>query len=476
MVDVVIAVRKLALLFASSIGLLFALSCTKAKSIDVPSDSEAPPSNAYDGSSEQDLDAGDSDDISVDAATIDAAVTILPNPDKKWRAVTPVSTLDLQSEIAAAFIVPSSGAPYVALLGSLSGENYLSSTGYPPGTGMLNFASEDDAGSLHFTNWSSVQAPNAGTGTNSYTGNVAAIGPTASSSGNTLTVMWAQPATAGYDIVAISGTPGPAGTSPTWGSQFYTNGQMIVEGTVTTEDPTNQSQSPTPFQTFSLGTSNSAFYWWNAYNGTSWSDPMPPKGHWQYMMSGGSDVNATYNPLEYGIASSWTFGGGIKVFAVYQNQLYWTSRARNTPENAWTTFAALVSTSGGDSGTEQGLPIFQNVWSAPAAVWCGNKTVVVIRDVQGNIKLTTRDRVTRNWSLPKLVADVSDPELPAALKPLLADASIPTPEGAPPMPSPAIISRTSIFQDRCEYEIFVAGSNGQIYAAAFQDPPAPTGE
>ena len=169
MIDIVIAVRKLALLFASSIGLLFALSCTKAKSIDLPSDSEAPPSNAYDGSSGQDLDAGDSDDIFVDAATIDAAVPILPNPDKKWRAVTPVSgPLDLQSEIAAVYIVPPDGGDsYVALLASLSDENYLSSTGYPPGTGMLNFASEDDAGSLHFTNWSSVQAPNAGTGTNS---------------------------------------------------------------------------------------------------------------------------------------------------------------------------------------------------------------------------------------------------------------------------------------------------------------------
>ncbi len=486
MVDIVIANRfRRILLNLSAVGLIIvAAGCTKSAPKDplVTIDGDDSGADASDNSGDDDdgtTDAGDSDDIVIDLDASDdpdAAVANLPDAGSAWRAVTAVAPNPekLMPEIAAVYIVPpDGGASYVAIIGSLTDSTSLTAAGYPSGTGDLTIAVETTGGGLDFGPWNDVTAPtgsanapgSGGGGLQEYTSAVSQVGPTASyaiglnHSGavtGILTAMWRR--SDGY-VVGIWGIPGSAGQQPAWQNQIWFNsGSTAFEGSLVTENPTPDTPSDKSFATFVSGNAGlSIFSIAGGYGGTGITTTGWASTSFSSLNTlSGVNIAPTSLPLQYGVASTWTLGGGQKLFTVSNNQVYW-AQVPPPPSTNWSALTMLTDPTGRG-------PIVNNVTTAPSAVWCGKHTILVTRDGDGNIWQSVRNPATKAWST-SLIADVTDRALPAALVPPALDGG--TTQGIAQISSPAVISRTSNTQATCEYEVYIVGLDQLIYEKTF---------
>ncbi len=486
MVDIVIANRfRRILLNLSAVGLIIvAAGCTKSAPKDplVTIDGDDSGADASDNSGDDDggtTDAGDSDDIVIDDdASIDpdAAVANLPDAGSAWHAVTAdaPNPQKLMPEIAAVYIVPpDGGAGYVAIIGSLTDSTSLTAAGYPSGTGDLTIAVETTGGGLDFGPWNGVIAPPGSAnapgsflnGLQTYTGAVSQLGPTASYaiglnySGavtGILTAMWQR---SDSYVVGIWGIPGSAGQQPVWQNQiWFSTAQTAFEGSLVTENPNPNTPSDKSFAAFIAGVSNinmsSIAGGYGGTGNTTTGSLVTPFTNLNTLSN--ANIAPASLPLQYGVASTWTLGGGQKLFAISNSQVYW-AQVPPPPSTAWSALTRLTDPTGRG-------PIVNNVAAAPSAVWCGRHTILVTRDGDGNIRQSVRDPATKAWST-SLIADVTDPALPRALVPPALDGG--TTQGIPQISSPAVISRTSNTQATCEYEVYIVGLDQLIYEKTF---------
>ncbi len=377
------------------------------------------------------IDAAPDPDDTIDAASKPSGPT--PQPTADWVAVTPEPGNDafyLMPEIAAAYVVPASGTSYVALVGS-----FTIPASNPP-AGQLFMSQTQTDNTFDFKPWQEINGP---LNNNNFTNSVSWYGPSASYSNGTLTVLWRRP--------SDGTTYGIAQKNGAWGAPFSTNTTMAFKGSVMTSDPT--STSPTPFAAFGVGTNTTSIAWISSYSGTALGPS--PTGTWS-----ATNTVPPRMTLQFGVGSSWDYGGGQKIFAVSNNQIFWSFLPANSVSWAQPLTALLDAEGRG--------PLIPDVQTAPSAVWCGNRTILVARDSDGNIRQAVRNpKATPEWSM-ELIGAVAT--LPAELLPPDLDAST-TPLIKMSVPSPVVISRTSTDQSVCEYEIYVVGNDHRVYERTF---------
>ncbi len=383
-------------------------------------DNVPPPNNGVSN------DASDHDGIVSDDAAVDSAVPIDPlPPPTNWKSVTPaLGSSDqyvLMPEIAAAYVTPDGSTPYVVLVGSMTPRGGGSAT-----PSYLVTIEQQALDSLAFgPAWQGVNA------SNSMSNSVSAFGPTASYSGNMLSIVWRN------DDSEVNGV---TKTNGSWGKPFDLQGGMSQEGALVTQNP--RAVSPT-FTMLIVGTNGADLYWIQPYPSVAYT----VADTWPF----GNPFQSTRKPWLYGLAAAWT-PKGLQLFGVVKirdaHQLFWLSCSVSNSCGTWSTATQLLTDT--DAGK---VPAFDfNVQSAPAAVWCGDRTIVVARDELGNVWQTTSQDGS-HWTAKESVGAI-----PGAMQ-KTADAAAPL----PPYPSPAMVSRTSTNTNICHYEIYITADDHTVW-------------